>query len=61
LPEKEKQKKSDGSVYVAVTISLPFSLLSQFDEEIKRKGYTRSEGIRVGMRHLLEVWTGRRF
>jgi len=62
LSEKRRgRKKSEvPSDYVQVSVTVPFSLLSLFDEESKRRGYTRSEAIRQAMRRTLEIWTGRR-
>jgi len=58
-----KSKRGEGSKisdFVNITITVPYSLLSQFDEETQRRGYTRSEAVRQAMRRLLEIWTGRR-
>jgi len=44
---------------MATTVSVPVSLLALFDEESSKRGYTRSEAIRVAMRSMLELWTGR--
>ena len=56
-PKQDVEKLSD---FVSITFTIPFSLLSQFDEECKRRGYTRSEAVRQAMRRLIEIWTGRR-
>lgn len=58
--EKKGHTPTKHGEFVKISVSLPFSLLSMFDEEAERRGYTRSEAIRQGVRHLLEVWTGRR-
>jgi len=60
MPGKRGRPKSEISDYVNVTITIPFNLLSIFDEERKKRGYSRSEAIRLSMRRLLELWTGRR-
>jgi len=60
MEKRRGRKKSEVSDYVHITISIPFSLLSIFDEEAKKRGYTRSEAIRKAIRNMLEVWTGRR-
>jgi len=57
---KKGQTPTKTQEFVKVSVSLPFSLLQLFDEEADRRGYTRSEAIRQGIRHQLEVWTGRR-
>ena len=58
---KANNGKKRVSEFVKASISIPYSLLSTFDEEAKRLGYTRSEGIRQAMRRQLEIWTGKRF
>ena len=58
--EKRKGKPAKVSDYVHITVSLPFSLLAIFDEEVKKRGYTRSEAIRKAIRSMIEIWTGRR-
>jgi len=59
--EKRKGRPRAGvSDYVHVTVSLPFNLLAIFDEEVKKRGYTRSEAIRKAIRSMIEIWTGRR-
>jgi len=58
--DKSGKSRLMKPTYVAMTVSVPTSLLLAFDEECARRGYTRSEAIRMAMRHLLEVWTGRR-
>jgi len=60
LEKKPGRKKSEFSDYVHITVSIPFSLLRVFDEEVKKRGYTRSEAIRKAIRNMLEIWTGRR-
>jgi len=60
LEKRENRKKAPGGDFVKISLSVPFNLLSMFDEESKRRGYTRSEAVRQGMRRLLETWTGRR-
>jgi len=63
--EKKKQKKSGSeelSDVVSIKATVPYHLLSAFDDEFKRHGYsTRSEAVREAMRKLLEIWTGRRY
>ncbi len=59
--KKKGRPKVEFSDYVQVSVTIPFSLLSVFDEEIRRRGYNRSEAIRKAIRSMLEVWTGRRF
>ena len=61
MPRRRKSSETEVSEYVTITVSLPFSLLSLFDGEIAKRGYSRSEAMRIGMRELLERWTGRRF
>jgi metal-responsive CopG/Arc/MetJ family transcriptional regulator len=60
MPETKKGKKRVLQKYVRIEISVPFPLLSQFDEEAERRGYNRSEAIRATMRDQLERWTGRK-
>jgi metal-responsive CopG/Arc/MetJ family transcriptional regulator len=60
LPRKRKSDESAVSEYVNVTFSIPYSLLSMFDGEIAKRGYGRSEALRMAMREMLERWTGRR-
>lgn len=60
MPEPKREESAKISDFVNITVTVPFSLLSQFDEECQRRGYTRSEAVRQGMRRLLEIWTGRR-
>lgn len=60
MSEPENRKNEPVSEFVQISVTVPFSLLSMFDEERKRRGYTRSEAIRKAMRHALETWTGRR-
>lgn len=40
--------------WIRVNISLPWDLLTEFDDLIKRHGYTRSEAVREAMRGLME-------
>jgi metal-responsive CopG/Arc/MetJ family transcriptional regulator len=47
--------------FVKITVTLPFPLLSVFDEHASRLGYTRSEALRQSMRKMLETWTGRAY
>jgi metal-responsive CopG/Arc/MetJ family transcriptional regulator len=61
MSEKKGQKNPRRAEFVKITVTLPFSLLSAFDEEASRLGYTRSESIRQSMRKMLETWTGRRY
>jgi len=39
--------------FLKVTISVPWELLKEFDAAVKRRGYSRSEAMREGMRMLL--------
>lgn len=59
MEKRKKGKKSTPSNYVHIYVSIPFQLLSKFDEESERRGYNRSEAMRKAMRNLLETWTGR--
>jgi hypothetical protein len=58
--KRQSQTPTKSAEFVKISVSVPFSLLSLFDEEAERRGYTRSEAIRQGIRHQIEVWTGRR-
>ena len=58
--EKPPRRKKVKLGHVAIQVSLPYSLLNQYDEEIQRRGYNRSEGLRSAIRDQLERWTGRR-
>jgi metal-responsive CopG/Arc/MetJ family transcriptional regulator len=61
MPETENGKKrASGKKSVRIEVSIPFPLLSQFDDEAERRGYNRSEALRAAMRDQLERWTGRR-
>ena len=61
--DKQKQKKSEVlSDVLSFKVSVPYHLVSAFDDEFKRHGYsTRSEAVREAMRKLLEIWSGRRY
>lgn len=60
MAKSENGKKRPSQKYVRIELSIPFSLVNQFDEEAERRGYNRSEAIRTAMRDELERWTGRR-
>jgi metal-responsive CopG/Arc/MetJ family transcriptional regulator len=60
MAEAENRKKGPSVKYVRIEISIPFLLVSQFDEEAEWRGYNRSEAIRASMRDQIERWTGRR-
>jgi metal-responsive CopG/Arc/MetJ family transcriptional regulator len=61
MEETENRKNRQlPAKYVRIEMSIPFPLLSQFDGEIERRGYNRSEAIRAAMRDQLERWTGRK-
>lgn len=64
MPKKQSAKNMGSDevrpTYVNITISIPVSFILLFDRESRRLGYTRSEAIRMGMRQIVEVWTGRR-
>jgi len=58
----KKRRESGPSDDVDIDVTLPYSLLTTFDEEYKRHGFsTRSEAVRESMRKQLETWTGRRY
>lgn len=48
------------SEFVKISFTIPFPLLTQFDDETSKRGYTRSEAIRQAIRRMLEIWTGGR-
>jgi metal-responsive CopG/Arc/MetJ family transcriptional regulator len=60
MAEKKNRKKRSAGNYVRIEVTLPFQLISQFDEEAERRGYNRSEALRAAMRDQIERWTGRR-
>ena len=57
MARTEVKEKPD---FVAISITIPYNLLSMFDSESARRGYQRSEAIRQAMRSLLEAWMGRK-
>ena len=60
--EKKSQKKRAVSDAVDIKVTMPYSLLTAFDEELKRHSYsTRSEAVRETIRRQMEIWTGRRY
>jgi len=60
---RKQTKKTEGSApeFVDVNFTVPYGLLSRFDQECEKRGYTRSEALRETMRRQLEIWTGMRF
>lgn len=59
LKKQDSEKKREFQKCVRIEMSIPFQLLSQFDEEAERRGYNRSEAIRAAIRDKIERWTGR--
>lgn len=60
MPE-ENSEKIEASEFVSISVSLPFSLLAEYDRQAKMRGFKRSEAIRASMREQLSVWLGRRY
>lgn len=59
MRDLENENKRPVQKYVRIEVSIPFALLSMFDEESERRGYNRSEALRHAMRNEIEKWTGR--
>ena len=57
LSDKDVKVKPE---FLRISVTVPWTLLSQFDEESNKRGYTRSEAVRTAMRRLLSIWTGAR-
>jgi hypothetical protein len=56
---KRENRKKRVSEFADVNFTVPFALLNVYDEEAEKRGYTRSEALRQGMRRQIEGWTGR--
>lgn len=60
MRKAQTKKTQKVSEFVKISFTIPFPLLTQFDDEAAKRGYTRSEAIRQAIRRTLEIWTGGR-